>query len=407
MPEPTITATQHDHFYPGNAITIVFSQPMKPTDGDFIFNFSGSGAWSAPDTYTFTPTGLAISQSYTYSVLEGAASALGGVVAADHSYTITTPGAAYLAGSSPSGSKVGLTTPVNLTFDQPVDQASAQAAFSISPNVGGSFSWSGNTMSFHPAGCYTYQTTYSVTLAAGIKAIYGLPSGRPYTIVFTTVLQTLILPIPIYHQDYALSCEEDALSMALAYRGISASDYQVLMQENYAPQPLDTSTNSWGDPNVMFVGDVNGVEGVTGWGSNPAAIAAASIALGRSATVADGITAAGISTAIHNGSPVVLWGYYGSRATLQSWNSPDGVITVARNAHVRTVVGVVSSAPPSDSVSTSTTPSLARLFWMPPRQLIDSATRRPRPEPSRHRKLIIHKIMPSGIRKVSFTKRLC
>ena len=369
--EPTIDATAHDHFYPGNTVVITFSQPMVQTAGIFKFNFGGNGSWTSPNTYTYTPTGLVANQSYSYSVLKGAVSKYGGVITADHSYTIATPGAVYVTGRSPSGGGIGLGASISFTFDQPVDQASAQAAFAISPNVGGSYSWSGNTMTFHPTG-FDYQTSYTATVEPGIKATYGVPSTQAFSVGFTTVLQTVSLNVPLYHQTYALSCEESSLRMALAYRGVNVSDYDVLMNVGYNPRPLDTATNSWDDPNVMFVGDVNGQQGVTGWGTNATPIANAAHAFGRSATAINGISASTISAAIHAGNPVVLWGYYGSHAIMQSWNSPDGVITIAHNEHVRTVVGVVGSAANPVGFYIND-PIFGRLYWTTS-YLIDNMT---------------------------------
>jgi hypothetical protein len=41
--EPHINATQRDHFYPGDAITIGFDTPMKADDRIFKFGFGGGG----------------------------------------------------------------------------------------------------------------------------------------------------------------------------------------------------------------------------------------------------------------------------------------------------------------------------------------------------------------------------
>ena len=69
-------------------------------------------------------------------------------------------------------------TPLTLTFDQPMDPASVEAAFSIQPAVPGSFQWDrGHTqMIFVPAGDgYQPGTTYAFRLEAGAK---GAPLPR-------------------------------------------------------------------------------------------------------------------------------------------------------------------------------------------------------------------------------------
>jgi uncharacterized protein YvpB len=343
VPEPHITtATNREHFYPGDKITIAFDQDMKPTDTDFKFNFNGSGRWSDARTYEFTPSGLAAGGSYTYSVLKGSTSTGGGVIEADHPFTITPPGAVFVSGLSPSGGNVAVGSSINVTFDQPVDHTSAQAAFSISPATTGTFSWSGNTMIFKPSGL-GYQTGYTVAVKPGVKGTYGLPGTKAFSGGFTTTYQVIKLGVPAYHQVYSLSCEAAALRMILAYRGINVTDYDILMRMNYNPRPRDTGSNSWDNPYQMFVGDVNGQQGTTGWGTYGPVVSSAAQSFGRSASYVNGISANQIAQAIHSNNPVVVWGFSGSTFKPDSWNTSSGVVQVARNEHTRTVYGVAGS----------------------------------------------------------------
>jgi uncharacterized protein YvpB len=362
VPEPHVTgATDKDHFYPGDVITVSFDQAMKQTDTIFRWGFSGSGKWTSPTSYEYTPVTLPPGGSYSYSVVKGATSINGGTTESDHAYTIKPPGAAYVTGVTPGGTNNGLNAAVGVSFDQPVDHATAEAAFSIAPKVDGTFSWNGNTMRFTPKG-YDYQTTYTVTEGAGVKATYGLPSTSVGVGRFTTVLQTIKLGVPLYHQQYTLSCEESALRMALAYRNINVNDFDVLNQVGYNPRPRDTGANSWDNPYEMFVGDINGVQGVTGWGVYSPRIAVAAHSLGRNAQAITGISASQISEAIHNGNPVVLWGYNGSVPKMDSWNTSSGVVSAPRNEHARTVIGVVGNvAAPSGFYLND--PVNGQIFW--------------------------------------------
>lgn len=66
------------------------------------------------------------------------------------------------------------TTPISLTFDQPMDPASMQAAFSLQPPVAGSFEWSADhtQVTFVPAGMgYEPGTSYTARLEAGAEAL--------------------------------------------------------------------------------------------------------------------------------------------------------------------------------------------------------------------------------------------
>ncbi len=337
--EPGIaSATTKDHFYPTDQITVKFAQAMQQSSTALKFDFGGQGKWLDGSTYQFSPTGLAPGKTYGYRVLKGAKSVAGGVLESDRNFQISTPGAIYLAAGSPGGSNVALNTPIKLTFDQPVNHASAEQRFSISPQTPGSFRWEGNTLVFVPSG-WSYQTGYTASLAPGIEPVFGLPSNRVLAISFTTVVQTIKLNVPAYRQAYPLSCEAAALRMALAFRGIGTSDSTILGRLNYAPRPRDTASNSWDNPNSMFVGDVNGTQNTTGYGVHAGPLAAAAQSFGRGASAYFGISANFIASQIHGGNPVIIWGY-SSKAILDSWNVPGGSIQAWKGEHTRTVYGV-------------------------------------------------------------------
>jgi uncharacterized protein YvpB len=359
--EPKITgATQTDHFYPGNQVAINFDQPMNSGRTKITFSSTGSGNWASPTEYIFTPTGLIPGSSYTYTVVKGSTDSYGGVTESDHTYSFSPPGAAFVISSSPRSSSSPLNSVISFTFDQPVDHSSAEAAFSITPNASGAFSWSGNTLRFNAS--LDYQTTYTASIKPAVKSVYGLPSVKPFSNSFSTVLQTINLNVPYFHQAYSLSCEEAALRMALSYRGISVSDFDILQRLNYSPRPRDTSSNSWDNPYQMYVGDVNGIQGSSGWGVYSPPIASAAESFGRTATAISGISVNQIADAIHNGNPVVLWGYSGSSIKPDSWNTSDGVVYAPKNEHTRTVVGVVgkASAPAGFYLND---PVFGRIFW--------------------------------------------
>lgn len=77
---------------------------------------------------------------------------------------------------------VALTTSsLEVEFSEPVEHASAEAAFAISPAVRGSFSWSGATLTFTPADRLPLRTSFEVSIAAGIhdRAGNGMTSAPP------------------------------------------------------------------------------------------------------------------------------------------------------------------------------------------------------------------------------------
>jgi len=70
--------------------------------------------------------------------------------------------------------EVALTTSsVEVDFSEPVEHASAQAAFSISPAVPGSFSWSSTTLTFTPEARLPLRTSFTILIAPGISDAAG------------------------------------------------------------------------------------------------------------------------------------------------------------------------------------------------------------------------------------------
>ena len=343
VPEPHVTqATNQDYFFPGNTITVSFDQDMVKTDADFELNMPGSGQWPDARTYRFTPSGLQPGRAYPYAILAGSKAVNGGVMESSRRFQINTPGAAYVTGISPSGTNLPVSTSVSVSFDQPVDHGSAQAAFQLTPAVGGGFGWSGNTMTFFPNGL-AYQTTYQVSVASGVRALYGLSSVRSFAISFTTTYQVIRLNVPQYYQAYTESCEEASLRMALALYGVASNDYAILQNVGYNPRPRDTATNTWDNPYQMFVGDVNGAQDTTGYGVFAPPIARAAQSYGRDATVAYSVSADYIARQIFDGHPVIAWGY-SKNPVADSWNVPSGgTVATYKGEHVRVVYGVAGS----------------------------------------------------------------
>ena len=77
-----------------------------------------------------------------------------------------------------------------MTFSEPMDTASAEAAFSLSDgasNVAGTFSWSGDTMSFDPGSCLAHGTTYQVKVTTSSQDAAGNHLEREFITHFSTL----------------------------------------------------------------------------------------------------------------------------------------------------------------------------------------------------------------------------
>lgn len=77
--------------------------------------------------------------------------------------------------SSPAGGEDGvpITTPIRLTFSQPMDPGSVESRFRIEPEVAGSLIWDGDTLTFRPHSALAPETTYTVTVGAGAASLRG------------------------------------------------------------------------------------------------------------------------------------------------------------------------------------------------------------------------------------------
>jgi hypothetical protein len=116
----------------------------------------------------------------------------GAVLEKDYTLKFKTAGPVTVVSTSPNGWGIPLVSPVSMTFDQKVDRQSAEAGFSIRPKVAGTFSWSGNSMTFIPANTLSLFKQYSFSLASGIKSPGGEPSNKIFSYNFRTTSERQI-----------------------------------------------------------------------------------------------------------------------------------------------------------------------------------------------------------------------
>jgi hypothetical protein len=79
------------------------------------------------------------------------------------------------------------TTSVEVVFSEAVDHGSAEAAFSIEPITDGSFSWSGDTLTFTPVVRLPLETDFAVTVAPGVRDPAGNEMAQASQLAFVTV----------------------------------------------------------------------------------------------------------------------------------------------------------------------------------------------------------------------------
>lgn len=106
---------------------------------------------------------------------------LGGLVLAGVLYVASTidarpPQVLSISVTQPVGGDAGLaliTTSIEIAFNEPVDLDAAEAAVRVDPGVSGAASWSGSTMIFTPDEALDLESSYTVSLAAGVRDLAG------------------------------------------------------------------------------------------------------------------------------------------------------------------------------------------------------------------------------------------
>jgi hypothetical protein len=201
IPEPDTVDVEADA-----TVTVMFNRPVvplqlvsAPSDVPDPLQFDppveGSGEWVNTSIYIFRPaTGFTPGQRYRAAVPAGLTDTTGGILEDDFTWTFTIqPPQVLRTDPEDTEGQVALTRPITVTFNQPMDRASAEAAFSLQGPTGesvpGSFSWSdATTMTFTPEGILDLETRYAARVDSSARAAVGDATlGEDYAWTFTTV----------------------------------------------------------------------------------------------------------------------------------------------------------------------------------------------------------------------------
>lgn len=189
-------------------ITAFFNRPVVPLmlvedmgslpqPLSFEPDIPGTGEWVNTSIYLWKPDQpLAGGVEYTVTVGAGLTDQTGGVLQEAYSWQFETiPPAVLSVQPSEASQGMPLDTVVSVEFNQPVDRASAQSAFSLVENnanqsVNGTFEWSddGKTMTFQPSALLPLGGDFTASVAAGVRSASGeVATTVPYTWGFTSV----------------------------------------------------------------------------------------------------------------------------------------------------------------------------------------------------------------------------
>lgn len=319
---------------PAIPFEVSFTEEMNQStvEGNFSINplTPGSIRWENGKTFIFTPDSpWEKGVKYEVSFAPGITSALGGVTQKEIILSFETVGRVKVLSFSPGSSTYGLDptkTNIVVEFNQKVKHASAQQKFSLSPSESGTFSWSGNKMTYAVAGKLNYSSSYEITVAPGVKTVNGLDSTAKFRSSFTTRSKTFTLNVPQYYQDpktETFNCNLVAVQMALAYRGINVNQEQVR--------------------SALGVGQNPNADWVSGYGTHTAPIAAYLQSKGVNFAVKTGWNVPALAREVERGNPVILW-WYNRYSTPQGTKTLAGGYTGYNGMHSEVVRGFVGSA---------------------------------------------------------------
>jgi uncharacterized protein YfaS (alpha-2-macroglobulin family) len=190
----------------GSTVTVIFNRPVVPLTAVsdpatpdlpqpvvLAPPVEGSGEWLNTSIYVFTPAEpLAGGTVYTARIAAGLEDTTSGVLDEDYEWSFSTqPPQVVWVSPGEDAELVGVDTAVEVTFNMPVDCASATESFSLRSGLGsvaGAFECEGDTLTFTPAERLAFDKTYTAQVGAGVQSAGGgRGMQKPYEWRFTTV----------------------------------------------------------------------------------------------------------------------------------------------------------------------------------------------------------------------------
>ncbi len=201
-----LPAPQAESVTPDSAVVVAFNQPVVPLGADSASQpagftlepaASGRGEWLNTSTYIFYPDpGLAGGIDYNVRVNTSLKSSAGTPLdasAPNLAWAFRTALPEVLNISPRRGDQIDLDPQVEITFNQPMDTASVESAFTLrGPDgnaVPGTFSWNerGTVVTFTVSGgLLPRETAYTLTVGAASRSRGGAPLGQDIQSQFST-----------------------------------------------------------------------------------------------------------------------------------------------------------------------------------------------------------------------------
>jgi len=348
IPAPGIVSFNRDGVFLSNKdpLIITFESPLDKTSIIEKTSITPAieGTTSVSEDLTqliFQPSGeFSKNTEYTFTILKGVKNILGGYIENDTNIVFTTPGYLKHISSSPwNGAKdISISTKtISLTFNQPVNKESVQQNWQISPNIGGTFSWKGNTVYYSLASNLTAGTKYTISLPVGVKSLYGYDSNSVISTSFTTKPETVLLSVPLYYQSESFTCNLAAARMVLAYKGISSSEQDM---KNYIGVAIEGEPQN---PNSKWI---------NGYGVHSGPLSSYISSRGVSNSIKTGWNLTSALQEVKAGHPVLLYVYNGYSTPMGAFTL-EGGFTGYKGMHSEVIVGFVGTPEAPVSVTTN------------------------------------------------------
>ncbi len=172
------------------------------------------------------------------------------------------------------------------------------------------------------------QRSAKYVLYAVKKAVFKIPEKEI----------AIKLNVPYHRQEHALSCEVAALKMALNYYGVKISESELLALLPHDTKLPRSKNNIWGDPDLGFVGNIDGSIPNGGYGvyERPIADIASKF---RKSNALNNVKLSDILTEVADKHPVIVWGTLASGKDI-SWKTKKGkFIKAIYGEHTRVIIG--------------------------------------------------------------------
>lgn len=185
---------------PNTNISITFNQAMNESFTQTAISSSptitGSFSWYPGEaTVKWDPDGvLKFGTKYIVTITTNAKSKLGINLPNAYVFSFNTSQPApdiyppYVVSTSPANGSVNISVTTNITiqWNESMNQASADGAFSSSPAIICAWSWSGVNQTCTPGSLLKLNTKYTITIASTAKDLAGNYMKSAYTYSFTT-----------------------------------------------------------------------------------------------------------------------------------------------------------------------------------------------------------------------------